>query len=227
MQERKAAESALAQSKNPNANSPWLQPTPMISRDQLVKDLSGYAKKQQELLKSGVTYGPNDPKPVAFSYTECVEAVLPPHANTLGITFGGQLMKWMQTAAVVAASRHAPSLPLTASVDSLSFVTPTNVGDIIICRSVVVSTSKHSIETYNVVEREDIFTGKRYFTNDAYITLVLIDSKAPGDVIPGKLHLKEAPKIIAESPEEKAWELSAIERRRKRKEQLVELGKDR
>lgn len=55
----------------------------------------------------------------------------PQHANSIGITFGGQVMRWMEQCAFIAASRVARggSALLTAAMDSISFLNPTRVGD--------------------------------------------------------------------------------------------------
>jgi hypothetical protein len=41
------------------------------------------------------------PGTVAASYCELVELVLPQHANSLGITFGGNILRWIEHCAVV------------------------------------------------------------------------------------------------------------------------------
>lgn len=52
------------------------------------------------------------------------------HANSIGITFGGQVMRWMEQSAFIAASRVARGgFLLTAAMDSISFLNPTRVGD--------------------------------------------------------------------------------------------------
>jgi hypothetical protein len=41
------------------------------------------------------------------TFAESAQLVLPQHANSLSITFGGQVMKWMENVAAVSASRFA------------------------------------------------------------------------------------------------------------------------
>jgi hypothetical protein len=48
------------------------------------------------------------------TFAEVVELVMPQHANTLGITFGGQIMAWMETCALTSANRLIKSYLLTA-----------------------------------------------------------------------------------------------------------------
>eukprot|EP00879_Flechtneria_rotunda_P012044 GHRR01012579.1.p1 GENE.GHRR01012579.1~~GHRR01012579.1.p1 ORF type:complete len:498 (+),score=231.63 GHRR01012579.1:180-1673(+) len=59
------------------------------------------------------------------------QSIMPQHANTLGITFGGQVMSWMEQCAYISASRLRSGHLLTAGVDGLTFAAPTHVGDII------------------------------------------------------------------------------------------------
>ncbi|KAI7865657.1 hypothetical protein BDF14DRAFT_1822113 [Spinellus fusiger] len=48
------------------------------------------------------------------TFAQCVELVMPQHANTLCITFGGQIMAWMEVCALASASRLAQAHILTA-----------------------------------------------------------------------------------------------------------------
>lgn len=77
---------------------------------------------------------------------------MPQHANTLQITFGGQIIQWMETCALVSARRLACTYLMTASIDSLQFIKPTHVGEVVTVRSIVSRTFKSSIEVYVSVE---------------------------------------------------------------------------
>jgi acyl-CoA hydrolase len=77
---------------------------------------------------------------------------MPQHANTLQITFGGQIIQWMETCALVSARRLACTYLMTASIDSLQFIKPTHVGEVVTVRGIVSRTFKSSIEVYVSVE---------------------------------------------------------------------------
>ncbi|KAG0278980.1 hypothetical protein BGZ95_002605 [Linnemannia exigua] len=62
------------------------------------------------------------------TFAESAQLVLPQHANSLSITFGGQVMKWMENVAAVSASRFARVPIVTASIDSLQFHRKTMIG---------------------------------------------------------------------------------------------------
>ena len=53
-------------------------------------------------------------KKMAATFAEVVELVMPQHANTLSITFGGQIIAWMEAAALASANRLARAYLLTA-----------------------------------------------------------------------------------------------------------------
>lgn len=53
-------------------------------------------------------------KPMESTFAEVVELVMPQHANTLSITFGGQIMAWMEACALASANRIAHAYLLTA-----------------------------------------------------------------------------------------------------------------
>ena len=64
---------------------------------------------------------------MADTKVDMTELVLPSHANTLGIAFGGQIMKWMENCASITASRFTKTYVLTCSVDELRFLNSINV----------------------------------------------------------------------------------------------------
>jgi acyl-CoA hydrolase len=61
------------------------------------------------------------------SAAEVSHLVLVSHANTIGVTFGGQIMSWMEGCATIAAMRHSRRMCITVSVDSLHFLHPIQV----------------------------------------------------------------------------------------------------
>src|SRR5215217_5827023 len=54
------------------------------------------------------------------------------HANFMGNVHGGEIMKLIDTAAGIAASRHAGGPVVTASLDQMSFLHPVHVGDVVL-----------------------------------------------------------------------------------------------
>ncbi|OZJ03913.1 hypothetical protein BZG36_03277 [Bifiguratus adelaidae] len=153
-------------------------------------------------------------KSMENSFAEMVELVLPQHANTLHITFGGKIMQWMESCCIASASRHARSYTLTASIDSLQFIQPTHVGEVVTIRSMVSRAFRSSIEVYVVVEGENLQTGEIYFTNDAFFTIVAVDAES----VP-----IEVPKVVPHNQEEKNLYEGSELRRKKRLQERREL----
>ncbi|KAF9114857.1 Acyl-coenzyme A thioesterase 11 [Mortierella sp. AM989] len=184
------------------------------------------------------------------TFAESAQLVLPQHANSLSITFGGQVMKWMENVAAVSASRFSRVPIVTASIDSLQFHRKTMIGDCLTMRSVVTRVFKSSMEVYVFVDSENLVTGKQTFTNEAFFSMVAIQPSSPSLLItpaPHEQHRQEEqeqeqqhqrqprnfiplltksrlPHLVPGSGMEKALSDAAEDRRIKRLEQRQELA---
>ena len=74
----------------------------------------------------------------------------------------------------IACHRHTNMLALTASVDSLDFIHPIKVGDLIILKSRVTCVFTTSLEVQVDVFSEETLTGNRQLTSRAFLTFVAI-----------------------------------------------------
>ncbi|MGO9273329.1 MAG: acyl-CoA thioesterase [Terriglobia bacterium] len=144
---------------------------------------------------------------VAESKTEMLEVVLPNDANPLGNILGGKVMHLIDIAGAIAAHRHSHSLVVTAAVDSLDFVYPIRVGEVILLRSHVTRAFHTSLEVEVRVYREDYITGDRRQTSSAFVTYVAIDSQGQP---------KPVPPLIPQTAEERRRYREALQRRRRR-----------
>ena len=147
-------------------------------------------------------------KPISASRSEMAEVVLPAETNLLGKLLGGHVMHLVDIAAAMAASRHANSYVVTASVDYIDFRNPINVGEIVILKSQVNRVFRTSMEVGVKVFSENTLTGERKHTTTAYVTFVAIDSstREPKAV---------APLILKTAEEKRRWR-EAGERRKVR-----------
>ena len=98
----------------------------------------------------------------------------PEHANIMGNVHGGWLMKWMDEAGGLCATRHARRPCVTVAIDSLTFVSPVHVGDLVIMTARPTYVGRTSMEVEVRVEAENILTGERTHTNSAYIVYVAL-----------------------------------------------------
>jgi acyl-CoA hydrolase len=143
-------------------------------------------------------------KPVRESASEYVELALPNDANALGNVLGGKVMHLVDLAAALAAVRHARRPAVTASVDSLQFLHPVHIGELIVLRSSVNRVFHTSMEVGVRVVTEKLLTGELLHTCSAYLTYVAVDENGkPVPIAP----------VIPESDDEKRRYHEAGERR--------------
>jgi acyl-CoA hydrolase len=147
-------------------------------------------------------------KPVSASASEMAEVVLPAQTNPLGKLLGGHVMHMVDIVAAMAASRHANSYMVTASVDYIDFRNPVSLGEIVMLKSQVNRVFHTSVEVGVEVFSENLLTGERKQTTTAYVTFVAIDelTRKPRPV----------PPLIVRTPEEKRRWREAAKRREMR-----------
>jgi acyl-CoA hydrolase len=116
-------------------------------------------------------------KPVRESASEYSELALPNDANGLGNVLGGKVMHLVDLAAALAGIRHARGTVVTASVDSLHFLHPVHIGELIVLRSSVNRVFRTSMEIGVKVVTEKLRTGERLHTCSAYLTFVALDDR--------------------------------------------------
>ena len=143
-------------------------------------------------------------KPVRESLSEYSELALPTDANGLGNVLGGKVMHLVDLAAAMAAIRHARRPCVTASVDSLHFLHPVRIGQLIVLRSSVNRVFRSSMEVGVQVETETLMTGQKLHTCSAYLTFVALDENGKSVAVPS---------VIPETDDEKRRYEQAGERR--------------
>ncbi len=137
-------------------------------------------------------------KRVSDSRVTLSQFMQPEHANLMGNVHGGWLMKWIDEAGGLCAIRHARRPTVTVTVDSLRFLSPVHVGDLVTMTAQLTYVGRTSMEVDVHVEAEDILTGQRTHTNDAYVVYVALDE----DHKP-----IEVPRLILETDDERLrWE---------------------
>ncbi len=104
-----------------------------------------------------------------------LQSVFPTDTNPQGNLFGGQLVAWMDTAAGVAAMRHARATVVTARIDNIDFTVPVYVGNIVELVATVTKVGRTSMVVEVVVTREDPYRQTRQLTTTGRFTMVAID----------------------------------------------------
>src|ERR1700733_3228976 len=141
------------------------------------------------------------------SHTVMNELVLPNDTNTLNNLMGGRLLHWMDIAAAISAQKHCNRIVVTASVDNVSFKHPIKLGDVITIEAKVSRAFTTSVEVRLDVWAENIPSGARAKSNEAYYTFVAVDQR--GNTIP-------VPELIPETPEDILLFDGALRRRQLR-----------
>jgi len=145
-------------------------------------------------------------KPVSASASEMAEVVLPAQTNVLGKLLGGHVMHMVDIVAAMAASRHANSYMVTASVDYIDFRNPVSLGEIVMLKSHVNRVFNTSLEVGVEVYSENLLTGERKQTTTAYVTFVAIDENTRKP--------RPVPPLIVRTAEEKRRWREAAQRRK-------------
>ncbi|HEY6989890.1 MAG TPA: acyl-CoA thioesterase [Bryobacteraceae bacterium] len=143
-------------------------------------------------------------RPVRDSISEYSEIALPNDANGRGNVLGGKIMHLVDLAAALAAMRHAHQPVVTASVDTLHFLQPVRIGELIMLWASVNRVFRTSMEVGVKVFAEALLTGERRHTCSAYLTFVALEMN--GKPVP-------VPPVIPETEEEKRRYREAGERR--------------
>jgi len=112
----------------------------------------------------------------AHKYTATTnKVIMPQHANTLQIAFGGQVMFWMEQAAALAAIRFARKNVITASLDRMSFDKQSKVGDLLSLEAIVTRAFDKSLEVKVRVHSYQAGTTDPVFTNAGFFTFTAVD----------------------------------------------------
>ena len=135
--------------------------------------------------------------------------VLPPDTNAYGTLFGGRLMAHIDDVAAIAALRHARKTVVTASMDSVDFLSPVKEGDAICIEAFVTWTHHTSMEVFVKVVSENLLKSDRKVCTTAFLTFVALDENGKPTPVPS---------VIPESEQEKKLHQGASERARHRRE---------
>jgi len=138
------------------------------------------------------------------------QVMLPQDANPAGNVHGGVIMKLIDTAAAVVASRHARSNTVTASLDRLDFHNPVFVGDLLFLKASINRAGRSSMEIGVRVEAENFITGEVRRTASAYLTFVALDENGKPRAVPS---------LVFESADEKRRNQEALMRKKMRLDQ--------
>lgn len=151
--------------------------------------------------------GDRTPKPASDSRVTLTQMMEVTDANVAGNVHGGVIMRLVDTAAALAAIRHAGGLCVTVSIDEMSFLEPVHIGDVVTLRACVNDVGTTSMECGVRVEAEDPISGRRVHAASAYLVFVAIDDQG---------HPRPVPPLLAESETDRRRQREATLRRQTR-----------
>lgn len=118
----------------------------------------------------------------------------PGNANTLGNVHGGLIMKLCDEAGGMAAAKHARRPSVTVAVDSMRFLSPVHIGNLMTVKAEISWVGRTSMEVRVVVTAEDVLSGAITHTNTAYFVYVALGEDGRPTAVPP---------LICETEEEK------------------------
>ncbi|RYJ51683.1 acyl-CoA thioesterase [Flavobacterium petrolei] len=124
-------------------------------------------------------------KTVASSDISISELMLPSNTNFSGKIHGGYILSLLDQIAFACASKFSGNYCVTASVDTVNFLKPIEVGELVTMKASVNFVGNSSMIVGIRVEAENIQTGKIKHCNSSYFTMVAKDSEGKSTLVPG------------------------------------------
>jgi uncharacterized protein (TIGR00369 family) len=137
-------------------------------------------------------------KTVASSNISISQLMLPSHSNFSGKIHGGYILSLMDQIAFACASKFSGNYCVTASVDTVNFLNPIEVGELVTLKASVNYVGKSSMIIGIRVEAENIQTGITKHCNSSYFTMVAKDKEGLNIPVPGLIlsNLEEVRRFI-------------------------------
>lgn len=124
-------------------------------------------------------------KKVSTSYINISELMLPSHTNFSGKIHGGYILSLMDQIAFACGSRFCGNYCVTASVDTVNFLKPIEVGELVTMKASVNYVGNSSMIIGIRVEAENIQTGAVKHCNSSYFTMVAKGLDGNKATVPG------------------------------------------
>ncbi|MBL4863108.1 MAG: acyl-CoA thioesterase [Crocinitomicaceae bacterium] len=126
-------------------------------------------------------------KKIKDSLTVFSELMVPSYANFGGKVHGGTILSIMDKIAYVCATKHAGNYCVTASVETVDFLSPVDVGDQLSLFASVNYVGKSSLVIGIKVISENLKKGTVRDANTSYFTMVAMDDDHRPVRVPGLL----------------------------------------
>jgi len=129
----------------------------------------------------------NEFKTVADSQVVISELMLPSHSNFNQKIHGGYILSLLDQIAFACASKHSRQYCVTASVDTVDFLNPIEIGELVTMKASINYVGSSSMVIGIRVEAENIQTGEQKHCNSSYFTMVAKNKDGGSVKVPGLL----------------------------------------
>ncbi|MDY0409081.1 acyl-CoA thioesterase [Virgibacillus soli] len=138
---------------------------------------------------------------IAITDTKTVQTrlVLPPDTNHLDTIFGGKVLAYIDEIAALTAMKHTQCAVVTASIDSVDFLSSAKVGDALTLEAYVTYTGTSSMEVYVKVTAHDLIKHIETLTTESFLTMVAVDENGRPTPVPKVYPVTETEKQLHES----------------------------
>lgn len=132
-------------------------------------------------------------KTVSSSHISISQLMLPSHTNFSGKIHGGYILSLLDQIAFACACKFSGNYCVTASVDTVNFLKPIEVGELVTMKASVNYVGRSSMIIGIRVLAENIQTGVIKHCNSSYFTMVSKDKDGNNSLVPGLIltNLKE------------------------------------
>lgn len=124
-------------------------------------------------------------KPAANSRISISELMQPSHSNFNGKIHGGYILNLMDQIAFACASKHSEAYCVTASVNTVDFLNPIEIGELVTMKASVNYVGNTSMVVGIRVIAENIRTGNVKHCNSSYFTMVAKNDDNESVAVPG------------------------------------------
>ncbi len=124
---------------------------------------------------------------IAETKRQTIQFVFPEHVSVHDRISGGRLMDWVMNTATINSALISKGITVLGSTDSIDFINPVMVGEIVTLESWVEYIGSSSMEIGVKVYSENPETGDKKLTTSSHLAFVAVDEKGKPRKIPVQL----------------------------------------
>ena len=141
---------------------------------------------------------------VEHSAVTLAQVIMPEHTGPGGVyAHGGEIIKMMDTAAGLAALRHAHSAVVTLRVEGINFLRPIRIGNYVTAKARLTYTSQSTMEIQVTVTAEHVMKEKIWEALTAYFIFVALDEEGKPKKVPPLIITTDEERKLFEAGEER------------------------